>query len=187
MKIEIQTIPYECRQSHSYGTILYGSSFLEYLENAQQWYNTHKAGKTVLSLAYLKDSRISAVRECSTEFLNAEDFLFDLRYQCPYSDNLYYWALPHSIITEDPSVYMKSDSFLFDMATDNSWNVTGNCATIFDESGNLQLNRVDKSILGSSYTLGTLSSDGSASRVSYMTPLSNGDILLSSGWMWHNK
>jgi hypothetical protein len=76
---------------------------------------------------------------------------------------------------------------LFEMATDNSWNVTGSCSCIFDDSGNLQLTRVDKSLLGSSYTMGTLSSDGSASRVSYKTPLSNGDILLSAGWMWHNK
>ena len=185
MSIYLQEIPEVCRQRHPYGTIMYGSSYLEYLENAQQWYNTHKQGKKVLALSYLNDSRISALRASVTEFLNVMDFLDDLRYECPYTKHLNYWAVPIAIITEDIGIYMKQPSIFFDMASDLAWTLDHHY--VFDEDGNLALNKIDKAWLGASYTHGTIPSDGSSSRVSYMTPLSNGDILLSSGWMWHNK
>lgn len=185
MSILINTIKKQDRDTHPYGTIMYGSTYLGYIENAQEWYNTYHSGRQVLVLGFLKVNKISALRVSEGIFLNVEDFAGELEYECPYTKFTHSWALPVAVITDDIGIYMKNTGMFFDMANDQEWILEHNY--VFDSKGNLVLSNVDKILLGAGYTHGTNISDGHSSIVSYYTPLSNGDVLLSSGHMWHNK
>ena len=185
MSITIQTIKKVDRDTHPYGSILYGSTYLGYIENAQQWYNTHHAGKQVLVLGFLKENKILALRVSGAGLLNVEDFSTALEYECPYTKFLHPWAIPTAIITEDIGIYMDSKSLFFNMAGDLDWILEHNY--VFDDRGDLVRSPIDKVLNGAGYTYGTNIHDGNPSTVSYKTQLSNGDVLLFSGHMWHNK
>jgi hypothetical protein len=71
------------------------------------------------------------------------------------------------------------------MACDPSWNKIEEFeSNLKDDS---ELSDIDTAVIGPGYTSCCLPSDGSKSLLPFEATLSNGDLLIMVGYVWHNK
>jgi len=107
-------------------------------------------------------------------------------YECYMTGNKYYWFLPMMILCGySTKAYRGLSSFsdpYFNMLFDEEWTLQ------FLEGYSVEnINKIQQSLLGHGYTLGTLPSDGSNSIEVVWVEMSNGDKLVGFCWIWHNK
>jgi hypothetical protein len=116
--------------------------------------------------------------------VDASDLKTMLEYECPFSDNKYYWFIPNLIlIKNDVEIYRqgKLKSKEYDYYFDTAFMKQMHGDRLFE------LDEVQRAFLGHGYTDGTLPSDGSGKLERAAVALENGDFLLGRTWLWFNK
>lgn len=116
--------------------------------------------------------------------VHAEQLISGSSYCCPYTGYGHFGIVPNAILSKNPEQYRKQlvktrgpDLAMLDF----DW-VRKMCACSANEPSDIQ-----KLLLGSGYTGGTLPCDGSGEiQVGYVC-LSNGDMLRVHFWEWYNK
>lgn len=176
------------------GTILYGSEYVNILGNAQSFFEDLPQDN-VISLGYISQRPFVALggedRGYPEDFVpkidqeSLQSFKGAIQYTCPYMESDFFWTVPLAIITSTPEDYMNPKSVWYPMATDLEWTLDNN--VVFDEEGELELHRIQKIMMGTGYTFGTIVSDGHGRAVDTYVHLSNGDFLLCKSWVWYNK
>lgn len=134
--------------------------------------------------------------------ISADDLKKETRYTCPYTDNKYHWFIPFALVLKgDVECYQKDEGFRehYKMIFDWDWTkwalkdeISGLEKTVQDgndgwDNAKPCLSSIQHSIMGHGYTVGTLPTDGSRSRILVAVDLSNGDSLLGYVWEWYNK
>ena len=121
------------------------------------------------------------------------NFRLNVMYQCPWSDNLYYWFVPVVLITKNVDSLAdwledsKVPNYKRDMIMDTGWTERMVVNEFFDENDSLDPTGVQRIDLGHGYTTGTLPNDGSGSLHDGTVALNNGDMLAGKVWVWYNK
>lgn len=107
-----------------------------------------------------------------------------VRYNCPWSDNVYYWMYPLGVISDDEKKYGRDseDTQGFPWLCRKI-----NTRTNMDDIDPSVFGKLVDAMLGHGYTAGTLPCDGSGEKVLATIPLDNGDELLVACWVWFNK
>lgn len=134
----------------------------------------------LLPLCMTNDPWITLVRYN----VDADDLKTMLEYECPFSDNKYYWFIPNLILVKK-SVEIYRQGRLKDKQYDYYFDT----AFIKHIHGHniFELDSVRRAFLGHGYTDGTLPSDGEGKLVKAAVALENGDFLLGWTWLWFNK
>ena len=121
--------------------------------------------------------------------VKVDDFKEAVKYICPYLDHGFFWCMPVALCGGiDKYRYKAREAFgkmYADYAFDTKFiNHTGDIGrTPLD----WELSDVTRLWMGSGYTVCTLISDGSRSRVRVRVRLDNGDWILVETWEWYNK
>jgi hypothetical protein len=116
--------------------------------------------------------------------VDAGDLKTMLEYECPWSDNRYYWFMPNLILVrKDVGIYRQG------RLKDKEYDYYFDTAFIKHIHGHniFELDNVHRAFLGHGYTDSTLPSDGSGRLEKAAVALENGDFLLGWTWIWFNK
>ena len=117
------------------------------------------------------------------------DFQELVKYECPYTKYLHYWAIPTHIFTNDVEFWLSRCQIpRANMYADQEWMKKYNYPLI--KNGlrfGLRFTKVQRVLLGSGYTLATLISDGNGQLHDALLALDNGDFLGTKVWVWFNK
>lgn len=179
----ITIVPSRVEYSHPYGDLMCEAN------DIMRKFELEKEGleeSTPLLLSYFDPNTWAAVFKIQALDQTALKQLFDIcQYTCPYTRQVYTSLVPLVLWTNNPDQYFQGQEHAWyrDMACDGEW--TRNQYSAVLEKG--ELTRIQKLLLGSGYTNGTLMSDGSNSVEQVVIDLSNGDKLVCAVWIWHNK
>ena len=111
-----------------------------------------------------------------------------IRHECPIVKQCYRPFVPIALLTADPAKYQdRVNPMCKGMILDKDW-----CAqTVYDDPEAKELsgvmNKITTFMLGSSYQMGILPSDGFSELQWFVAKLDNGDYLYGPSWVWYNK
>jgi hypothetical protein len=110
------------------------------------------------------------------------------KYTCAITEREFHALIPLYILSKDNSD-LKCDEVrphLIDMIKDTSWNQSQFMYDTIKKEG-WEPSRIENLFLGSGYDMGFLPSDGCNSFLDFVIELSNGDLVVCKGIVWHNK
>ena len=115
------------------------------------------------------------------------------KYKCPYTGMEFHGILPLAVVTKSTQQYRerlianKFGEWRLDFVLDFDFHWSHSDEAKKPLQQFLRLNRVERVMLGTCYTSGTLASDGMGCLGLASMPLSNGDSLIVAVWIWYNK
>lgn len=152
------------------GDLLYENSFLESLSDE------HPVGQ-MMPLAVLDANPWHALK-----LLGINTTAIKKTYQCPYTGYAHYWIVPVALISDDlKNNYAHFEHWNKNYLFDHEWH-----EQMWSER-RWELQKIQQLLLGSGYTVGTMSNDGFGEVRQTKVKLSNGDYLWVHFWVWYNK
>jgi len=179
---KIKIIPAKPVAKPEIGDVLYGEEFLSKIEiYTVELFKTSFENPASNRLIQPSMPFTGGFSGLSALSIDAAVLQEQVRYNCPWTDNQYYWMYPLGVVSDDEERYgidREKTPWL--------------CRTINqqDDMDNIDpshLNTIVKTMLGHGYTVGTRPSDGHGEVVLGTIPLDNGDELLVACWVWFNK
>lgn len=135
--------------------------------------------------------------------IEAADLKAESLYTCPYTNYDHFGIMPTAVLSENveayrPALEIRGSNHGADFALDCDFHrsertdkqiVEGETCdeTGYHFSGLFELTSVQRSLLGTGYTVGTLMSDGHGAIKHGRIELDNGDWLFVHFWEWYNK
>lgn len=182
-----------CEITHPYGDFIYGNGIQEYL---RKYKRKDIEGKNILYLQYFYANPWTVVTDCEVtpdcEVFDTEHFNM-LRemgaYRCEYTERDYDSFMPVCIFSDDVEKYIPNKNvWWYDMATDKSWNLSGNDPYLdFDEPNDCIMTPLMTIMMGSGYADNFVMSDGSFSYVPVLMDIEGtDDVIYGISLCWHN-
>ena len=115
------------------------------------------------------------------------EFKEKVEYNCPYNDYNHYWAVPVILFCEDVKFWLDRGGLpemRKQMYMDEEW--MRSCSSPRTKNG-FRFSKVQRALLGSGYTYGTMVQDGIGQVHDGLVTLENGDFLGCKVWVWFNK
>lgn len=172
---------------HKYGDILY--PFKDWGPNTGtgvKWFSEYKP-KDLKGLGFIGTKIIDnfgwkTLQEMGIS--NALKFSEELKYECEWSDNTYYWAMPLCVYYQDGDFWREQ---LKDKVPD--WNLDYILDKEYHEGRHdtTATSEIEDAFLGHGYSEFGGPSDGSHNLYPAVMQLDNGDKLLVKVWVWFNK
>lgn len=121
---------------------------------------------------------------------NIEDVREQLKYNDPWSTNIYYWWFPQWMLVKDPEFYRSYIEAARNEKVSDYWWDQENLRSFLDKimSGSfLELSRIARAFLGHGYTNdGYLPINGHGIIREHIMKLENGDLIAGHGWEWQS-
>ncbi len=176
--ISILEIPEERRFKPKYGDILVGDT-----EENQQRYLRSITKSELLPYGGLLGPR--PWQYCRDLGIDTSFVVPALLRTCPYTEHAYFGSVPILITTPEMVEVKMPRGYPFDFFTDTfTFDREALSGEMLDGT---EIAHVHRAWLGSGYTEGTRTSDGSNSLMLLQHELSNGWRLHCATWIWHNK
>jgi hypothetical protein len=119
--------------------------------------------------------------------VEAVDFKAACKIEDPYTGYLQYGAVPFALFTDAVARYRKKCHLLAHNYLDSDWLRRMYAGKLWDINMGNSEPSTSRLLMGTGYTEGTLSHDGSSERKVGMVPLEGGDSLGVWFWEWYNK
>jgi len=116
--------------------------------------------------------------------IDYKDFKRDVSYECPFGENIYFWAIPIYLFSEniDKILDETKANCCKALYKDQQW-----VKSFFGCEKEFKINNISESHHGHGYTCGTLPCDGGGRSKDAIMKLDNGDYLGCKVWVWYNK
>lgn len=105
-----------------------------------------------------------------------------VKYKCPYTNYFHYWCLPLYLFTENIKEWGEKTNKQQILDKD----LMKKYYYPYSEKG-LRFNKIQRTLLGSGYTLKTPCSSGDGYLYDTLIRVDNGDIIAGKVWIWFNK
>ena len=123
--------------------------------------------------------------------IDAERFQKVITYECPWTQNQFWWYLPMYLFTDELEMWLdrcdpyRVTSWTRDIILDVEH--MQHHYSFHDTENSFETGNVDEALLGHGYTEGTMPNDGHGSLYDATLTLSNGDYIGGKVWVWFNK
>jgi hypothetical protein len=108
----------------------------------------------------------------------------DLKYKCPFSENVYYRAVPILLFSENSEKIINDSKIFYKcLYLNQEWLVD----TYFSTKGTFQETKITKSFLGHGYSFENLPHDGFSEYNDFLVFLNNGDAIGFKVQIWYNN
>lgn len=169
----IKTIKAKKQYKDEIGDILYGKEYISgKIKEIPEEYNV---------LPFFFSNPFKSLKIFGVDI---EIFEKKFQYECPFSDNKYYWFVPSFLLVRDSNVYRKNKDIdrNFDYLFDSDFQKMYNEHRLEDGP-----DKVVNAFLGHGYTTFTLPSDGHGNVDLVSINLDNDDKIVGHCHIWYNK